>query len=141
MSENIRIFIVDDHDEVRQSLRELLIQEEDMEIVGEGAIGKDAIINSAVYSPDIILSDVKMPIVNGAESTDILMESSISCKVILLTRYEVYLDEDEKIGVRCHHLERIDIHDFSEIIKGIYQGEIVIDGRVGSKGKTELVPV
>ena len=141
MTENIRILIVDDHDEVRKSLRELLVQEEDMEIVGEGAIGKNAIINAAVYSPDIILSDIKMPIVNRLEYTDILMESSISCKVNLFTRYEVYLDEDEKIGVQCHHLERIDIHDFSETIKSIYHGEIVIDGRVRSKGTTELVPV
>ena len=63
MSPKIRVLIVDDHDEVRHGLSKLLSHQEDMEIVGESANGKEALIDAATYCPDIIL--IKYFIANG----------------------------------------------------------------------------
>ena len=82
MSPKIRILIVDDHDESRKGLKKLLSQEEDMEIVGESANGKEALVHAALLSPDIILMDVRMPIFDGLDAANILSEKGVSCKVI-----------------------------------------------------------
>lgn len=138
MSSKIRILVVDDHDEVRQALVNLLTQEEDMEIIGEYANGKEALINAVVRSPDIILMDIRMPILDGLEAANILGQKSVSCKVILLTMYEEYLDEAIKSGVQGYLLKGMKIHDLTEAIRSVHQGEIVIDERIRSKVKMDL---
>ncbi len=131
MSEKIRILIVDDNDEVRQSLVKLLAQEEDMEIIGECVDGKEALVNAVVGSPDIVLMDVRMPMVDGLDAADMLVRKNVSCKVIIMTLYDQYLDEAIKMGVRGYLLKGINIHDLTESIRSVHQGKIVIDERIG----------
>ena len=132
MSEKIRILIVDDHDEVRKSLGGLLAREEDIEVIGECANGKEALISAVVRLPDIIIMDIRMPIVDGLEAAHILAQKSVSCKVIIMTLYEQYLDEAIKSGVRGYLLKGINLHDLTKSIRSVHQGEIVIDGRITS---------
>jgi len=133
MSPKIRILMVDDHDEVRHGLRKLLSHEEDMEVVGESANGKEALINAVECSPDIILMDAKMPVSDGLEATNILSEKGLSCKIIMLTMFEEYLDEAMKIGARGYVLKGTDINYLSEAIRSVYQGKIVVDERIGAE--------
>ena len=133
MSPKIRILIVDDHNEVRNGLRKLLSREEDIEVVGESSNGKEAIINAATCSPDIILMDAKMPVSDGIEATNILNDNGVPYRVIMLTMFEEYLDEAMKMGARGYLLKGTDVHYLSETIRKVHQGELVIDERIGSE--------
>lgn len=133
MASKIRILIVDDHEEARQGLKKLLSHEKDMEIVGESTNGKEALINAAIRSPDIILMDARMPVFDGLQAANILREKGISCKVIILTMFDQYLDEAMRNGVRGYLLKGIDVSDLSEAIRSVHEGEIVIDDRIKSR--------
>ena len=133
MSSKIRILIVDDHDEVRHGLSKLLSHQEDMEIVGESANGKEAITDAATCTPDIILMDAKMPQSDGLEATSILNDKRVSPKIIMLTMFEEYLDEAMRIGARGYLLKGTDIDYLSETIRSVHQGKIVIDERIGAE--------
>ena len=128
----IRILIVDDHDEVRRSLVRLLAQEKDIEIVGECADGKEALVEAVVRSPDIILMDVRMPMIDGMDAAQILLKRNKPCKVIIMTLYEQYLAEAMRIGVQGYLLKGINIHDLAVAIRNVHQGKIVVDERIKS---------
>ena len=61
MDRNIQILVVDDHPVVREGIRRLLGDEEDMELVGQGANCEEALIQIEMLSPDVVLMDIEMP--------------------------------------------------------------------------------
>ena len=68
----IRLLLVDDHPLVREGLRSCLIQEKNIEIVGEAADGEDAIRQAKTCLPDIVLLDINMPEVSGLDMVEFL---------------------------------------------------------------------
>ena len=69
MSAKIRILIVDDRAEIRQSLTNLLYFEEDMTVVGEAQNGQEALTRTDELTPDVILMDIEMPVMGGLDAT------------------------------------------------------------------------
>ena len=65
----LRLMLVDDHEIVREGLRTLLEQEEDLEVVGEAEDGESAVRMAAERHPDVVLMDVMMPGMGGIEAT------------------------------------------------------------------------
>ena len=84
----MRVVIVDDHTVVRKSLALLLAQEPDMDIVGEAANGKHAIDLVRAVTPDIVLMDINMPVMNGLEATRAICTDCPGVRVIGLSMYE-----------------------------------------------------
>ena len=80
-----RVLIVDDMEQVRRDLRTVLTLSGDIEIVGEAANGLEAIRLAESLTPDVILMDLEMPILNGYEATHRIKNHRPSCKVIALT--------------------------------------------------------
>ena len=66
---SLRLMLVDDHEIVREGLRTLLEQEEDLEVVGEAEDGESAVRMAAERHPDVVLMDVMMPGMGGIEAT------------------------------------------------------------------------
>ncbi len=83
----IRILLVDDHAILRDALRVMLEQEDDLEIVAEAGDGQTAIDLATQHKPDIILMDAAMPGMGGAEATRRLMRSNPKAKVLALSAY------------------------------------------------------
>ncbi len=133
MEKDIQILIVDDQEVVREALQRLLEQEEDIKIVGQCANGKEALIRAAVLSPDIILMDIKMPVVDGLEATHILSKSSLSCKVIMLSIYDDYLAEAIQGGARGYLVKGMKRGELVQAIRRIHRGELVISEGITSK--------
>ena len=71
--EDIRILLVDDHQVVREGLQHMLEQEEDMEVVGQGESSEEALFMADVFSPNIVLMDIKMPVMDGMTALPLLL--------------------------------------------------------------------
>jgi DNA-binding NarL/FixJ family response regulator len=81
----IRIALVDDHELVRTGFRMILSKEADMEIVGEGATGEDALKLARAHAIDVILMDVQMPGISGLEATERLQRTHPNTRVIAVS--------------------------------------------------------
>jgi DNA-binding NarL/FixJ family response regulator/class 3 adenylate cyclase len=89
-SGRIRVLLVDDQELVRTGFRMILDAEEDMEVVGEAANGKDALAEAARVRPDVVLMDVRMPELDGIEATRrLLADGAIDSKVVMLTTFDM----------------------------------------------------
>jgi len=84
----IKIILAEDHVVVREGFRELIIQEEDMEIVGEVSNGEEAVKMVDDLKPDIVLMDISMPVMNGIEATKKIKDLHPSVQVLILTAYD-----------------------------------------------------
>jgi DNA-binding NarL/FixJ family response regulator len=87
----ISVLLVDDHAVVRQGLRALIECETDLEVVGEAADGREAIAQARAASPEVVLMDVSMPVLNGVEATRQILRILPETRVLALTSYG---DED-----------------------------------------------
>ncbi|GII63112.1 DNA-binding response regulator [Sphaerisporangium krabiense] len=81
----IRVLIADDHPVVRQGLRTFLGLQDDLEVVGEAADGAEAVELAASLAPDVLLLDLKMPVLDGLAALGRLAERGVGARVIVLT--------------------------------------------------------
>lgn len=87
----IHVLLVDDDPLVRSGLRLMLAPESDIEIVGESANGEDAVAAVLELRPDVVLMDVRMPVLDGIEATRRIVAGDVETRVVVLTTFE--LDE------------------------------------------------
>ena len=94
----IRVAIVDDQELVRTGFRMILESEDDFEVVGEAADGRAGLDMVRVQKPDVVLMDVRMPVMDGVEATKRL-ESNLSTRVIIVTTFDL----DEYVFAALRH--------------------------------------
>ena len=87
----IRVLLVDDQDLYREGLCTLLSVQPDLEVVGEASNGQEALRLAITLCPDIVLMDLRMPVMDGAMATRQLLSQLPACRVIMLTTFD---DED-----------------------------------------------
>ena len=85
----VRVLIADDHAAIRAGLR-MLLETDDVEVVGEAADGASAIRNARALRPDVVLMDVRMPGTDGIEATSVIVAEGLA-QVLVLTTFD--LDE------------------------------------------------
>jgi NarL family two-component system response regulator LiaR len=91
LAARIQVLIADDHAMVREGLKVFLSQQEDLEVVGEASDGAEALEECRRLQPDVVLMDVLMPVMDGAEATARIKEACPDVQVIALTSF---VDED-----------------------------------------------
>ena len=93
MSEKVRIVIAEDHTILREGLRSLLSANANFEVVGEAADGREAIRQVKKLKPDLTLTDLSMPKMNGMEAIKEIKRESPATKILVLTvhRAEEYI--------------------------------------------------
>ena len=85
--QRIRVMIVDDHHMVREGLKFLLSTALDLDVVGEAANGQEAVDLVPLTEPDVVLMDIAMPVMNGADATARIKEAFPAVQVVALTNY------------------------------------------------------
>lgn len=84
---NTRVMLVDDHKMFRDGLRLLINAEPGMEVVGEAVDGKEAVEMARRLSPDVVVMDISMPVMNGIEAMRHLIRQNPKVRVIMLSMY------------------------------------------------------
>lgn len=82
-----RVLIADDHQMLRESLRSMLESEDDLEVVGEAADGRDAVTMARTLAPDVVVMDIGMADLNGVEATRQIRAENREIKVVALSMY------------------------------------------------------
>jgi DNA-binding NarL/FixJ family response regulator len=83
----IRILIADDHRLLAETFKVLLDQHSDMQVVGLALDGRDAVRQAEALRPDVVVMDLTMPELNGADATRALLASHPDCRVVILTAH------------------------------------------------------
>jgi DNA-binding NarL/FixJ family response regulator len=82
-----RLLVVDDHDMLREALVELLVQA-GFEVVGEAADGADAVALAKQLEPEVVLMDLRMPVLGGLDATRLIKDARPATQVVLLTAFD-----------------------------------------------------
>ena len=137
MGKDIRILLVDDHQVVRDGLRNMLAEEADMEIVGQSAGGEEALTLIAEHSPNIILMDIKMPRMDGIKLAYLVKQKNPDCGIIMLTLYDEYLTQAMGAGARGYLLKDISREELIQAIRQVHRGEVVISKDIAARPQTD----
>jgi NarL family two-component system response regulator LiaR len=126
----IRVIIVDDHAMLRRGLRFFLKGFDDLELVGEGASGKEAIALCAETEPDVILMDMVMPEMDGAKTTQIIRERFPEVQVIALTSFqeEDLIERALQAGAIGYLLKNVSAAELAQAIRAAYSGRPTLAG-------------
>lgn len=89
----IKVLVVDDHAIIREGIRALLALQRDMHVVGEAVNGQEALEKTLELSPDVVVMDIVMPVMNGLEATKRIRSKSDQAKVLMLSQY----DDEENV--------------------------------------------
>lgn len=127
--------VVDDHAIVREGLKSLLDIEEDIEVVAEADSGMASLDFVDEKHPDVVLMDLKMPGIDGIETTRLIKERYPLIKVVLLTNYdeEEYVLESIQANADGYVLKDVNKGDLPLIIRGVLQNRAFIDPGVTRK--------
>jgi DNA-binding NarL/FixJ family response regulator len=85
---SIRVLLADDEDMVRSGFRLVLVREPDIQVVGEAVDGAQAVAEVERVQPDVVLMDVRMPVMDGIEATRRIVAGSTAARVIVLTTFD-----------------------------------------------------
>jgi DNA-binding NarL/FixJ family response regulator len=126
----IRILIVDDQALFREGLRTLLSVQPDFDIVGEAGNGEDGLKMAVQTHPDVVLMDLRMPIMDGVKTTERIKSSLPACRVIVLTTF----DDDELVfdGLRAGAI--------GYLLKDVSSNKLFDAIRAASRGEYFLLP-
>jgi DNA-binding NarL/FixJ family response regulator len=130
----LKILIVDDDALIRDSLKILLGLEEDIEIVGTACNGHEAFDEVREKAPDIVLMDIRMPIMDGVVGTKLIKESFKEVKVVILTTFkdDEYIKEAIKNGAEGYILKNQSSDSIIEGLRAVYKGNTVFERDVAN---------
>jgi DNA-binding NarL/FixJ family response regulator len=121
----IRIFLVDDHQLVRDGIKSLLISAEELHILGEASSGRECFEKIAIEPPDILILDISLPDTNGIEITKRISAEYPATRVLILSMYtnEDFIFNSVKAGARGYLPKNTSREELLNAIHAIYEGE------------------
>lgn len=124
----IKVLIADDHTMVRQGLKQILELEQDITVVAQASNGEEAIELASSYSPDVILMDINMPVLNGIQAIKELKQRQNPSKVIVLTIHEdrEYLFKTLQMGAEGYVLKDAEPSVLINAIRNVSEGQSFI---------------
>jgi DNA-binding NarL/FixJ family response regulator len=138
---SLGVLIVDDQALVRAGFRMILEAEEDMEVVGEAADGREAVAEARRLRPDVVLMDVRMPDVDGIEATRRLLGDGADAKVVMLTTFDMdeYVYDALRAGASGFLLKDVPPEQLVAGIRAVASGDALLAPSVTRRVIEEFV--
>jgi DNA-binding NarL/FixJ family response regulator len=139
---SLSVLIVDDQALVRAGFRMILEAEEDMEVVGEAADGREAVTEARRLRPDVVLMDVRMPDVDGIEATRrLLVEDGSALKIVMLTTFDMdeYVYDALRVGASGFLLKDVPPEQLVDGIRAVAKGDALLAPSVTRRVIEEFV--
>ncbi len=124
----IRVLLADDQELVRTGFRMIIDARDDLSVVGEASDGREAVALASSLAPDVVLMDVRMPVMDGIAATRSLVDSGHPARIVMLTTFD--LDEHVYAALRAgasgFMLKDIRAVELVEAIRLIARGEALL---------------
>lgn len=132
VQEKIRLLLVDDHQILRDGLKQAISREEDMVLVGEADNGRDALVVTREAQPDVIIMDVSMPDLNGVEASRQIIKNNPDQKIIALSMHDDkhYVMGMFKAGVSGYLLKTNAFEQLAEAVRQVAAGHSYISSQI-----------
>lgn len=128
----IRVLVVDDQQLVRDGIASLLRVQGGISVIGTATNGQEALEQAIALQPDVILMDVRMPLMNGVEATIQILKQVPSCCILMLTTFDddEYVRDALRAGARGYLLKDIPAQDLASAVHAVSQGVYQLDAAV-----------
>ena len=135
MENTIKVILADDHILFREGTRNLIEQEQDIQVVGEANDGEEAVKLVSELKPDVALIDIAMPRVNGIEATRQIKEKQPATAVLILTAYDndQYIVALLEAGAAGYLLKTVSGKELINAIRAVHAGESVLHPVIARK--------
>ena len=131
----VRVLVVDDQQLMREGIASLLAIQDGIEIIGTAANGRDALEGAISQKPDMVLMDVRMPVMDGVVATGQIIRQVPNCKILMLTTFddEEYVIEALRAGASGYLLKDIPARDLAQAVHSVHRGIYQLDPAVMSR--------
>ncbi|BCU78724.1 response regulator transcription factor [Luteolibacter sp. LG18] len=121
----ITVLLVEDHLIVREGLRALLKMEADILVIGEAENGREAVDMVRKQTPDVVVMDMAMPLLNGMEATRQILRFIPSTKVLILSAHsdDAYVEKAAELGAHGYLTKQTAAHVLPEAIRNLHRGK------------------
>lgn len=139
----IRVLLVDDQALFREGLETLLSVHKDIRIVGQASDGREAVEVAVEVQPEVVLMDVRMPVLDGVAATRLLKKELPQCRVIVLTTFDddEYIFDALRTGAVGYLLKDVTSAQLVEAIRLAARGESTLEPSVAAKVIAEFTRV
>ncbi|MDP6455038.1 MAG: response regulator transcription factor [SAR202 cluster bacterium] len=138
--DTIRVVVADDHDLFRRGLTEVLEEEDDIDVVGQAADGREASEQAGTHQPDVVMMDLNMPGQGGIEATAYIGQKWPDVKVLVLTVSEEPNDLFRALGVGAlgYVLKTASPSEIVDALRQVYQGWVVVSPAMAPRFMADL---
>ncbi|XGV96429.1 MAG: response regulator [Leptolyngbya sp. BL-A-14] len=138
----IRLLLIDDQDLIRRGMKALLKSDDTLQVVGEAANGQDAIALVGSLTPDVVLMDVRMPIMDGVAATKEICQQFPGVKILVLTTFDdqEYVTQALQNGASGYLLKDTPFDELVQAIRFIHKGYTHIGPGLVHKAVTAAPP-
>lgn len=131
----IRIVLADDHSVVRKGVREFLEEEPDIEVIGEASDGQQAVDLAVRLQPDVVVMDIKMPLLSGVDATKRIRSSAPGVRVLALTAFDddPYVFGLLEAGASGYVLKTAESAELVRAIRAVAAGQSALDPAIAPR--------
>src|SRR5262252_3381014 len=128
----VRVLVVDDQQLVRDGIASLLRVQKGIAVIGTATNGQEALEQALALRPNVILMDVRMPLMDGVEATIQILKQMPGCCILMLTTFDddEYVRDALRAGARGYLLKDIPAQDLAKAVRAVSQGVYQLDAAV-----------
>lgn len=136
----IRILLVDNQHLIRQGLKSMLESNDQMQVIGEAENGQRALEQIAALQPDIVLMDIRMPVMDGVATTKAIAQQYPDIKVLVLTTFDddEYVFQAMRLGAKGYLLKDTEPDELMLAIRSVYKGQTLLGPGLFEKALTPI---
>jgi DNA-binding NarL/FixJ family response regulator len=141
--QKITIILADDHNIIRHGIRALLTMEADFEIVGEALTGREAVALTEQLSPNVVVMDLAMPLLNGMEAARQIILNSPDTKVIVLSAYDdkEHVQQAIAAGATGYLLKLTAAQELIQAVREVNKGNAYFSPQISKRLQDEFNPL